>query len=289
MARPAPCRLFRWRIILWCSPICIWRNCRGTSIRKAGPAGDQRWTNGSRWRITYGNHEWYEGDGFLIPRIYSGYWSQFMQKLAAHLPSAYMHAEGYPNWGFDGPKLLCHGQNVVGSPGRSAKADPAVLRRPLWPCRPGHEQLFHRWRRSGRSSTTWKVPNASSTVWSTQFTTHARQPRNHCNSAIICCSRPPRPPQTDDQKKRIALFTKCFAFSECLFALSARSPPSKRSTTRPSRWPRSWPKTNGRYITPPNPIEGRDQSHLQGASGEIVAVGRCLLLQHTRARAGSRR
>ncbi len=50
------------------------------------------------------NHEWYEGDGFLLPRFYSGYWSQFLRTLAGRFDSVYMHAEAYPNWGFDGPK-----------------------------------------------------------------------------------------------------------------------------------------------------------------------------------------
>ena len=54
---------------------------------------------------SFGNHDWYHGNGFLIPRIYSGYWSQFLRHLADRVETTHMYAEAYPNWGLDGPKL----------------------------------------------------------------------------------------------------------------------------------------------------------------------------------------
>lgn len=53
----------------------------------------------------YGNHEWGEGKGFLIPRIYTGYFAQFLSKVnAAGVDTGYQHLESYPNYGLDGPK-----------------------------------------------------------------------------------------------------------------------------------------------------------------------------------------
>ena len=53
---------------------------------------------------SFGNHDWYHGNGFLIPRIYSGYWSQFGGTWRT-ASKPHMYAEAYPNWGLDGPKL----------------------------------------------------------------------------------------------------------------------------------------------------------------------------------------
>ena len=58
----------------------------------------------------FGNHDWYQGHGFLIPRIYTGYWSQFMQHLKKRVPTSYQHAEAYANYGLDGPKLYILGR-----------------------------------------------------------------------------------------------------------------------------------------------------------------------------------
>lgn len=70
---------------------------------ESGQTPLQRWL-----KLTphFGNHDWYQGRGYVLPRIYSGYWSQFMKALAAETDHAYMHAECYPNWGLDGPKLF---------------------------------------------------------------------------------------------------------------------------------------------------------------------------------------
>lgn len=53
----------------------------------------------------YGNHDWYEGDMYLMPRIYSGYYAKFLRHLKAKGKTlVFVHAETYPNWGMDGPK-----------------------------------------------------------------------------------------------------------------------------------------------------------------------------------------
>lgn len=53
-----------------------------------------------------GHHDWSYGYGFLIPRIYTGYFQKtFLEfdKMGAPIRCAY--AEAGPNWGLDGPKL----------------------------------------------------------------------------------------------------------------------------------------------------------------------------------------
>ncbi|UQA60531.1 DUF4838 domain-containing protein [Polyangium aurulentum] len=53
----------------------------------------------------HGNHEWGEGKGFLIPRIYTGYFAEFLVKVdSAGVDTGYQHLESYPNYGLDGPK-----------------------------------------------------------------------------------------------------------------------------------------------------------------------------------------
>lgn len=90
----------------------------------------------------FGNHEWYEGDGFAVPRIYSEHWSQFLRALTQHYPSVYMHAEAYPNFGFDGPKYY-----VMAKMWWDPQADPRALTRQFCadlfgPAAPAMDQYF---------------------------------------------------------------------------------------------------------------------------------------------------
>jgi len=168
----------------------------------------------------YANHEWYEGDGFLLPRIYSGYWSQFMQKLAANIPSAYMHAEGYPNWGFDGPKYyvmtrlwwdpLLDPQKLTGQfcEDMFGPAAPAM--------NTYFAQLEDLWAHLDNS----EGPKRKIGSWSNQFVTTpaSRAIIARCHEAL---QQAVAAAQTDEQKKRVALFVKCFTFSESMFDLAA--------------------------------------------------------------------
>ncbi len=61
------------------------------------------WTNAAS---AVGHHDWSYGYGFLIPRIYTGYFQKTFlefEKMGAPIRCAY--AEAGPNWGLDGPKL----------------------------------------------------------------------------------------------------------------------------------------------------------------------------------------
>jgi hypothetical protein len=168
----------------------------------------------------YANHEWYEGEGYLLPRIYSGYWSQFLQKLAANMPSAYMHAEGYANWGFDGPKYY-----VMTRLWWNPQLDPQKLTAQFCddmfgPAAPAMTAYF-----SGVESLWMQLDDIEGLkrkigAWSNQFTTTpaSRAIIAQCHDAL---QQAAAAAQTDDQKQRVALFAKCFAFSESLFDLAA--------------------------------------------------------------------
>jgi hypothetical protein len=58
-----------------------------------------------------GIHDWAQGQGYFVPRIYSGQYSRllrFVQQQGGTLEFA--HLECYPNWGLDGPKYYLMGK-----------------------------------------------------------------------------------------------------------------------------------------------------------------------------------
>jgi hypothetical protein len=169
----------------------------------------------------FGNHEWYEGDGFLLPRIYSGYWSQFLRELAQHYPSVYMHAEAYPNWGFDGPKYY-----IMAKMWWDPQADPRALTRQFCddlfgPAAAPMDQYFAQvealWMQLDDMDGTKRKLDG----WPNQFitTSASRLMIQRCHDFL---QQAVAAAQTDDEKKRVALFAQCFAFSESLFKLAAQ-------------------------------------------------------------------
>ncbi|HTB64322.1 MAG TPA: DUF4838 domain-containing protein, partial [Opitutales bacterium] len=169
----------------------------------------------------FGQHEWYEGNGYAMPRIYSGYWSQFMRALAKHYSSAYMHAEGYPNWGYDGPKFY-----ILTQMWWNPQADPVALTRQFCndmfgpAAKPMADYFTH-------AEALWtqlddnEGPKRKIGIWYNQFNTTptSRQMIQHCHDDLQLAAAAA---QTDDEKQRVALFAKCFAFSESVFQLAAK-------------------------------------------------------------------
>lgn len=63
----------------------------------------ETWTNAAS---AVGHHDWSYGYGFLIPRIYTGYFQKtFLEFDRMGAPIRCAYAEAGPNWGLDGPKL----------------------------------------------------------------------------------------------------------------------------------------------------------------------------------------
>jgi hypothetical protein len=155
-----------------------------------------------------------------MPRIYSGFWSQFLQKLAAHMPSAYMHAEAYPNWGFDGPKYY-----VMARMWWDPQLDPKKLTSQLCDdmfgaAAPAMDAYFTQIEALWQQIDLTEGPRRKLDVWAGQFATTAPSQAmiTRCHDFLAQAAASA---QTDEQKKRIALFAKCFAFSESLFDLDA--------------------------------------------------------------------
>ena len=169
----------------------------------------------------FGNHEWYEGIGFLLPRFYSGYWSQFLRLLTKHFDSTFMHAEGYPNWGFDGPKYY-----FLAKMWWDPQADPKALTRQFCddlfgPAAKAMNDYFTQLEALWIQLDLTDGPRRRLTVYDGQFgtTPASRALIEQCHHAL---QQAAAAAQTDEQKQRVALFAKCFAFSESLFDLAAK-------------------------------------------------------------------
>jgi hypothetical protein len=168
----------------------------------------------------FGNHEWFEGDGYLIPRMYTDYWSSFMQGLAARLPNAFMHAEAYPNWGFDGPKYY-----VISKLWWDPSLDPRKILRQFCddmfgPAAAPMDEYFNQLEALWKQLEDTEGVKRKMTMWSNQFSTTpaSRAIIAHCHDLLAqaLAAAPTGAPHD-----RIALFAKCFTFSESLFDLAA--------------------------------------------------------------------
>ena len=165
----------------------------------------------------YGNHEWAHGIGFFIPRIYTGFFQQFMQQLAdSGVDGQWQHMEGYPNWGLDGLKLYVMGRLWW---------DPHADLPALWgqicddlfgpaaaPMRGYFETLEALWTALDNT----EGPERKLFKWSNQFVTspatyaQVQQCRAYLDEAAALA-------ETDAQKQRIALISRTFRVSEYLF------------------------------------------------------------------------
>lgn len=84
-------------------PWLVWK----LSDETASQVGSQ-WTNIA---TSVGIHDWAQGSGFLMPRIYTNKLQQaFLDMEKMGLPLRFTHGEAYPNWGMDGPKLYIMAQ-----------------------------------------------------------------------------------------------------------------------------------------------------------------------------------
>lgn len=167
-----------------------------------------------------GNHDWYQGSGYLLPRIYSGYWVQFLRALQKRVPQTYQHVECYPNWGLDGPKLYIltrllwdpkldanallqqYCQDMFG-PASSPMCDYFTQLEALWVqlnITDGPERKLYRWPQQF------------------QTTAVSREMLARCRALL---DEAGRRLASAEQRQRWALLEETFAFSESLFAIAA--------------------------------------------------------------------
>ena len=176
----------------------------------------------------YGNHDWHQGFGYLMPRIYSGFWSDYLRHLKARTPITYQHAEAYPNWGLDGPKLY-----VLGRQWWNPDVDPQAVWRQL--CddlfgRAGKPMFAYFTKLEGLWTRldTVEGPERKIARWSTQFVTSAvdRQDIRQCRALLDEAKALAGAPL---ERQRIELFSKTFRLSEYLFELAAAAEVHRRT------------------------------------------------------------
>jgi len=168
----------------------------------------------------YGNHDWYHGRGFLMPRIYSGYWSRFMRHLADHVEGAYMHAEAYPNWGLDGPKLY-----IAARLWWASRLDAGALlnefcRDMFGPAAEPMRDYFAGLEQLWITLDNQKGPERKLFRWDRQFLADADDLAavRRCRDLL---TRAESLAQTTPQRRRIALFSKTFRLPETLYRFAA--------------------------------------------------------------------
>jgi hypothetical protein len=168
----------------------------------------------------YGNHDWHQGNGYLIPRIYSGYWSRFMRHLKTKTSFTYQHAETYPNFGLDGAKSYVLAQTWW-NPG----VDTAALWRQFCddmfgPAAGPMFEYFATLEKLWTSLDNVEGPERKLNRWNNQFVTSEkdRETIRRCRALLDEAKSLVR---TDTEKKRIELFSKTFRLSEYLFEFAA--------------------------------------------------------------------
>jgi len=130
-----------------------------------------------------------------------------------------MHAEAYPNWGFDGPKYY-----IMTRLWWDPRLDPEKLTSQFCddmfcPAAPAMNAYFIQLEALWRQMDDIDGPKRKISVWYNQFATTpaSRAMIAECHNLLVQAAASA---QTDEQKKRIALFAKCFAFSESMFDLA---------------------------------------------------------------------
>lgn len=166
-----------------------------------------------------GNHEWAEGMMFFIPRLYPRLEQQFLRYCRDHgADVVFQHAEEYPHWGLDGPKPYLTAR-LWWNPDTDVDA--------LWKqfCEdlfgPAAQPMYEYFTALERL---WIALDGKSKrklrKWDNQFLTDAedRKAIEQCRAML---DRAREKAATEDEEKRIDLFSKSFRLSEHLFALAA--------------------------------------------------------------------
>lgn len=169
----------------------------------------------------YGNHDWYQGNGYLIPRLYTGFWSQFLRHLKrTGKDASFQHAETYANWGLDGPKLY-----ILSRLWWDPEIDTDALLRQycsdmFGPAAEPMRDYFTRLERLWTVLDNEEGPERKLKRWSTQFNT-SPQDRAEIQRCRGLLEQATARAQTSEQKERVRLFAKSFRLSADLFELAA--------------------------------------------------------------------
>ena len=83
------------------------------SVYNEGPQGkkNHRLSEWAKITTRFGNHDWAEGRGIIYPRIYTSLVSKLARTVKKDkMNFEYAHIEAYPNWAMDGPKYYFMGK-----------------------------------------------------------------------------------------------------------------------------------------------------------------------------------
>lgn len=170
----------------------------------------------------HGNHEWGEGKGFLIPRIYTGYFAELLAAASsAGVDAGYQHLESYPNYGLDGPKYHVWARSLW-DPQTDPKAVWQQMTADLFG--PAGPSMYDYFQTLEQVWITWdnvEGPERKLFQWNTQFAStpaslaqfrHAREALDAAKAAAA---------GDEAVTGRIALFDKTFRLSEMLVEQAA--------------------------------------------------------------------
>lgn len=183
----------------------------------SGEPGINRWLEVAK---NYGNHDWYQGSGYYVPRSYSGYWSRFVSRLRERGVQPFIHVECYPNWGLDGPKYWVL-TRLLWDP----SSDPEKLMSQLCadlfgPAAGPMNRYFSIQEKLWHQINTVDGPERKLSSWGTQFRStpasqdllrQAREALKEAQGLLV----------TEPQKQRYQLFADCFRVSDSLFEFAS--------------------------------------------------------------------
>jgi hypothetical protein len=167
-----------------------------------------------------GIHDWAQGQGYFVPRIYSGQYSRllrFVQQQGGTLEFA--HLECYPNWGLDGPKYYLMGK-LLWNPATDVTAVLTQFCNDLFGrANKEMKNYFATLEQLTQSMNNNPDQYRKMFVYPQQFLLSeaeaalVRKARGHLNKAA-------RLARTAEEKQRIDLFSKTFRLSEYFFELA---------------------------------------------------------------------
>jgi len=168
----------------------------------------------------YGNHDWYQGSGYLMPRSYSGNWHRYLQRVKGGALDAFMHVETYPGWGFDGHKYYLLSRLLWNPMLEPEQLTSKMCQDLFGPAGQQMEAYF------GILETLWNQlniiegPERKLASWDRAYTTSEKS-REMIASARSHLDQAKELAKTPEQKARIELFSDCFSIAEMMFAMAA--------------------------------------------------------------------
>jgi hypothetical protein len=182
----------------------------------------------------YGNHEWGQGSGFLLPRIYTDFFARFIKAIASRdVDGGYQHLEAYPHWALDGLKLYVFGRTLW-DPNLDVNAVWTQLTADLFGA--GGTAMREYYRALEQAWTFWdnvEGPERKLSAWSTQFPVKMgamgveqfRKARTALNQAKAATGG------DATATERLALIEKAFRLSELLVEQAVATTAPRTFTT----------------------------------------------------------